>query len=61
MATERTEFHTPVGRLVSGSWTEKRTKDHQNRPIEPEKQVYQFGLAIEKTNPDFPAILPLNP
>lgn len=55
MANERTPLHTPVGRLVSGSWTEKKKTDHQNRPIDEDKQTYTFGLAIEKTHPDFPA------
>lgn len=44
-------FHTPVGRFVSGSLTELRTHDHLNRPIDPDKQTYQFGLAIRKDDP----------
>jgi hypothetical protein len=53
---ERMDFTTPVGRFVSGSLTEKRKTDNQNRPIEPEKQRYEFGLAIEKTEPSLPAL-----
>jgi hypothetical protein len=45
------QFHTPVGRFVSGSLTEKRTHDGSNRPIEPDKQRFEFGLAIAKNDP----------
>ena len=39
------------GRFVSGSITDKRTKDHKNRPIPEDKQNYQFGIAFAKTDP----------
>ncbi len=55
--TEPTYFHTPVGRFVSGSLTEKRTTDNDNRPIQPEKQRYEFGLAIQKSDPALPGML----
>lgn len=55
--TEPVYFHTPVGRFVSGSLTEKRTTDNNNRPIEPEKQRYDFGLAIRKDDPGVPGML----
>jgi hypothetical protein len=51
------QFHTPVGRFVSGSLTEKKTTDTQNRPIEPEKQRFEFGLAIGKTDPGLAPLL----
>lgn len=41
-----------VGRFVSGSITEKRDKDHENRPIPEDKQQYQFGVAFRKDDPD---------
>lgn len=41
-------FTAPVGRLVSGSVYEKRTKDQDNRPIDPEDQRYEFGVAFNK-------------
>lgn len=48
---ERFNFNTPVGRFVSGSLTEKRTTDNNGRPIDPEKQRYEFGLAIPFSDP----------
>ena len=56
MTQERLQFYTPVGRFVSGSLTEKRTKDLNNREIDPDKQRYEFGLAIRK---DDPGLMPL--
>lgn len=47
--SNRLDFFTPVaGRFISGSLTEKRSKDSDNRPIEPEKQRYEFGIAFQK-------------
>jgi hypothetical protein len=48
---DKVQFFTPVGRFVSGDLVTKRDKDHQNRPIAPDKQTYQFGLAIRKDDP----------
>jgi hypothetical protein len=42
---------TPVGRFVSGSITEKRTVDHQNRPLTEDKYHFAFGVAFPKTDP----------
>ncbi len=42
-----------VGRFVSGSLTEPRTTDVDNRPIPEEKQQYSFGFAIAKNDPWF--------
>jgi Protein of unknown function (DUF2815) len=48
---ERLEFFTPVvGRFVSGSITEKRTKDQDNREIAPDDQRFEFGVAFERTS-----------
>lgn len=44
-------FHTPAGRFVSGSMTEKRTVGHNGKPIELEKQTFDFGIAIQKDAP----------
>jgi len=49
---EKTMFNTPVGRFVSGSLTELRDRDAQGKPIPPEKQTFDFGLAISKTDPN---------
>jgi len=51
MSTERVETNTPVGRFVSGSLTEKRSKDLNNAPIPEDKQQFEFGLAIRKDDP----------
>ncbi len=53
---EKHQFFTPVGRFVSGDLQTKRDKDNQNRPIAPENQRYEFGLAIRK---DDPGVVPL--
>lgn len=42
---------SPAGRLIWGSATEKQTTGYQNKPIEPDKQQFQFGLALRKDNP----------
>ena len=49
-------FHTPVGRFVNGSLTELRDKDNNNRPIDPDKQRFEFGLAVRKDDPNLPAM-----
>lgn len=41
-------FTGPVGRFISGSLTEKRAKDNDNRPIEADKQRFEFGVAFNK-------------
>lgn len=47
--TEPLQFFTgPVGRFISGSLTEKRAKDNDNRPIEADKQRFEFGVAFDK-------------
>lgn len=45
-------FTNAVGRFVSGSLTEKRTKDVNGRPIPEDKQKFEFGIAFQKTDPD---------
>nr|AYD75906.1 conserved hypothetical protein [Pseudo-nitzschia multiseries DNA virus] len=47
---------TPVGRFVSGSITDKRTTDYENRPLPEDKQTYQFGVAIRKDDPGIGAV-----
>lgn len=43
------QFFTPiVGRMTHGSVSEKRTKDQDNRPIAPEDQRFEIGVAFEK-------------
>jgi hypothetical protein len=42
-------FTNTVGRFVSGSLTNKRTKDQDNRPIPEDNQRFEFGIAFEKT------------
>jgi hypothetical protein len=54
---ERFNFNTPVGRFVSGSMTEKRTTDNDGRPVPPDKQSYQFGIAFAKTDPQIGALI----
>lgn len=56
MADEKHQFFTSVGRFVYGDLTTKRDKDGQNRPIDPDKQRFEFGLAIRK---DDPGVIPL--
>lgn len=42
-------FYTPmIGRFVSGSLTEKRSKDGEGRPIAPDNQRFEFGIAFDK-------------
>jgi hypothetical protein len=49
MSTEPLHFFTPVvGRLTHGSVTEKRSKDQDNRPIPPEDQRFEIGVAFQK-------------
>lgn len=45
-------FTNAVGRFISGSLTEKRTKDHNNRALPEDKQRYEFGIAFRKDDPD---------
>ena len=52
---ERYNFHTPVGRFVSGSLTDLRTKDYQGRPLD--NPHYDFGVAIRKDDAALPAFL----
>jgi hypothetical protein len=56
LMAEYTHFHTPVGRFVSGSLTEKRTKNMTGEELPPEKHSLQFGVAIRKDDPGFPAL-----
>lgn len=49
--SERMDFFTARGRWTHGSITEKRTKDMQGRPIDPEKQQFEWGVAVPKTEP----------
>ncbi len=59
-----TEIVTPVGRIVQGSCFDANTKDGDGNPLvvkhgpnagQPRVEYY-IGLAIEKTNPDYPAM-----
>lgn len=46
---ETVNFNIPLkGRFVSGSLTEKRSKDHEGKPIEPEDQRYEYAVAYPK-------------
>lgn len=49
-------MNTSVGRYVGGSLTEKRTEDMDGRPIAPEKQQFEIGVAYRKDDPKFPAV-----
>lgn len=53
---DQTNFSTPVGRYVNGSHDEPRTKDVNGRPIDPDKQRYEFGVAFNKDDPAFPQL-----
>lgn len=48
---ERINYVTPVGRITSGSVTEKRTQNHLGQPFAPEDQDHYIGLAIRKDQP----------
>lgn len=54
---EKHQYFTPVGRFVSGDLMTKRDKDNQNRPIPPENQRFEFGLAIRKDDPGVVALI----
>ena len=45
-------LYVPVGRLVSGSLTELRTTNSRNQPIPPDKQMFEFGVAVRKDAPE---------
>jgi hypothetical protein len=47
---------SPLMRFVSGDMDKFRTEDHKKRPIPPDKQGTEFGLAIAKDNPALPAM-----
>ena len=47
--TEPLKFSVPVkGRFITGDMAQKRTIDHQGKPLPPEKQSYDFGIAFPK-------------
>ena len=47
--SEPLQFFTPiVGRMTHGSVVEKRTKDQDNRLIDPDKQRFEIGVAFDK-------------
>lgn len=48
---EKIQYVTPVGRVISGSTTEKRTQNHLGQPLAPEDQDHYIGLAIAKNQP----------
>lgn len=54
MGNQLNFFTESVHRLVSGSLTDKVTKDRNNNnaPIPEDKQRYEFGIAMLKTDPD---------
>lgn len=43
-------------RFVSGDMDKLRTEDHKKRPIAPDKQAFEFGLAVAKDNQALPAM-----
>ncbi|TDW21088.1 hypothetical protein EV128_12257 [Rhizobium azibense] len=47
-------INSPLMRFVSGDMDKFRTEDHKKRPIPPDKQGTEFGLAIAKDNPALP-------
>lgn len=48
--TETIPFNIPLkGRFVSGDMTQKRQKDKDGRPIDSDKQRYEFGIAYPKS------------
>ena len=51
MAGEYLDINIPRGRWTHGSITEKRTKNMQGQPIEPDKQQYEWGVAVPKDTP----------
>lgn len=49
--TETIHFSIPLkGRFVSGDMTQKRQKDKDGRPIDPDKQRYEFCIAYPKAD-----------
>lgn len=50
MTEQRLDFVSPIGRFVNGSLTEKRTKDNEGRPIDDQKQKFEFGVAFPKAD-----------
>ena len=52
MADGRIQVYLPTGRFVSGSMTEKRSKNNRNQEIPPEDQRYEFGVTLSKTAPE---------
>lgn len=52
MANKHDFFTNSVGRFVSGSMTEKRTKDNDGRAIDPDDQRFEFGVAFRKDDPE---------
>ncbi len=46
---ETLNFQSPVGRMVSGSFNELQTKDHQGKDQPAEKHKYFVGIAFRKT------------
>lgn len=53
----REYFTLPVGRLIMGDPWNKQTKDQNNRDIEPDKQRFFFGVAVEKSAPGVNEVL----
>lgn len=49
-------INSPLMRFVSGDMDKVREKDHKDRPIAPDKQAIEFGLAIAKDNPALPGM-----
>jgi hypothetical protein len=49
-------INSPLMRWVSGDLDKKRDKDHKQRPIPPDKQMFEIGLAVAKDNPGLPAM-----
>ena len=54
---DKFQFVTPVGRFVSGDMTKKREKDNQGRPIDADKQRFEFGIAFQKTDPQIGVLI----
>lgn len=49
-------MNTSVGRFVSGSLTDKRDTDMDDRPIPADKQQFEIGIAFRKDDPKLPQI-----
>ncbi len=63
--TPRLQFILPGGRFITGDHTKKQTTDFEGRPVPPEKQRFNVGIAVRKDAPGLlqpngaePALIP---